>query len=128
METLSAILLIGCVIAIIVAAIATSVAKTQIYRPDKDHQEPVTTTVRLEFEAAEKELAVAKTLLQIVKNATNPSLETCGKAQDNFEMATEEWLFKLKKVLQLRKRARSPSPETIQLYARFTARPEIVTE
>ena len=127
METLSAILLIGCLL-LIGVAIATRVLKTQIHRLDEDHPEHATTIARLEFETAEKELAAAKSLLQIVKNATNPRPDICTRAQDNFEMATEEWLFKLKKVLQLRKRARSPSPETIQLYARFTARPEIVTE
>jgi plasmid maintenance system antidote protein VapI len=127
METLSLIILIGCLI-LIGVAITTGLLKNQIHHPVEDHQESATTRARLEFEAAEKDLTVAKTLIRIINNASNPTPETCTRAQDNFEMATEEWLFKLKKVLQLKKRARSPSPETLQLYARFTARPEIVTE
>ena len=122
METFSAILLFGCVIAIVVAAIAASVVKTQIYnrRPEES-----TTLARLDFEDAERGLAKAKLLLNIVQNSQNARQAVLEKAMEQVDTAAEEWVRSLKQVLQLRQRNRSPSPQTKAIYDRF--RPKINT-
>ena len=127
METLSAILLFGCVIAIVAAVIATNITKIQLYNHNQTQQEqhPATTLARLDFEDAERELAKARLVLNIIQNSENAREAVLQKAQDRVEQAVEEWLRSLKQVLQLRRRNRSPSPTTKAIYDRF--RPKINT-
>ena len=127
METLSLILLIGCVIAILVAMV-NHWLKLHQYRQQQQQeqeQEQPTTLARLDFEDAERALAKAKLLLNIIRSSQNTREAVLEKALENVDHAAEEWVQSLKQVLQLRRRNRSPSPETKAIYDRF--RPKINT-
>ena len=110
-------------IAIVVAAIAASIVKTQIY--NRHPEESTTTLARLDFEDAERGLAKAKLLLNIVQNSENARQAVLEKAMEQVDTAAEEWVRSLKQVLQMRQRNRSPSPQTKAIYDRF--RPKINT-
>jgi hypothetical protein len=117
-------------IAIVVAAVAASVVKTQIYDRGQDHdnqgqQRSDTTLARLDFEEAEQELAKARLVMNIVQNNETPREAVVQKAQERVDTAAEEWIRSLKQVLQMRRRNRYPSPQTKAIYDRF--RPKINT-
>jgi hypothetical protein len=131
METLSFILLVGCVIAIVVAMAIHSVKTYNHNNHNYNHnhnynqQQTATTLARLDFEDAERALAKAKLILSIVQNSPNVREPVLDKAMEQVEVVAEEWVRSLKQVLQMRRRYRSPSPESKAIYDRF--RPKINT-
>lgn len=125
MDYLSVFLILCSLIAIVAAVIRLHYMDYQRrFRKQEEEEEKElsgTTAARMDFEAVEKELVAARMTLQIVNNAENPRPQAQIMAQENVEIAMEDWLLKLKQVLRLRRRVRSPSPESVQLYKRFTA-------
>ena len=124
MDYLSVFLILSSLIAIVAAVIRLHYMDYQrrFRKQEKEEKElSGTTAARMDFEAVEKELVAARMTLQIVNNAENPRPQAQIMAQENVEIAMEDWLLKLKQVLRLRRRVRSPSPESVQLYKRFTA-------
>jgi len=122
METLSFILLLACLLAVLVAIGKHLIEQHQRkqQKQQQQQQQPPTTLARLDFEDAERELAKAKLVLSIVQTSQNTREVVLQKAVENVEAAADEWVQSLKQVLALRMRNRSASPESKAIYRRFS--------
>jgi len=124
MDTLSFILLVACGMAM-VFALFKHVSNTIQHNIHQAQHRATTTLARLDFEDAERSLAKAKLVLNIVQSSQQVREPVLQKAIEHVEIAAEEWVRSLKSVFQMRKRARSPSPESIAIYDRFTRRTHV---
>jgi hypothetical protein len=77
-----------------------------------------TTEVRYAFEKAEYDVAKAKFALQFLKRSRVAD-RVIKAAEEDLKKATMAWVDMLKAVFQVKRRARSVSPESLELYERF---------
>ena len=77
-----------------------------------------TTEVRYAFEKAEYDVAKAKFALQFLRR-THVADRVIRAAEEDLKEATMVWIATLKGVFQVKRRTRSVSPESLELYERF---------
>jgi hypothetical protein len=77
-----------------------------------------TTEARYAFEKAEYDLAKARYALQFLRR-THVVDRVIRGAEEDLKKASVVWAAALKSVFQVKRRARSASPESVDLYERF---------
>ena len=77
-----------------------------------------TTEARYAFEKAEYDVAKAKYALQFLRRTSVPD-RIIKHAEEDLKQAGLAWADSLKGVFQVKRRARSASPESVELYERF---------
>jgi hypothetical protein len=77
-----------------------------------------TTEARYAFEKAEYDVAKAKYALQFLRR-TSVADRVIRAAKEDLKKASVVWTDTLKGVFQVKRRARSASPESVELYERF---------
>uniref|UniRef100_A0A6C0DFR8 Uncharacterized protein n=1 Tax=viral metagenome TaxID=1070528 RepID=A0A6C0DFR8_9ZZZZ len=77
-----------------------------------------TTEVRYAFEKAEYDVARAKYALQFLRRS-HVADRVIKAAEEDLKKTGVAWADALKSVFQVKRRARSASPESVDLYERF---------
>jgi len=112
---LSISIFIGCCIALFIGFTVNNGPKVKLVQ-----QLPLskTTEARHAFENAEYRLAKSKYIYQFLKRnqIQQPIID---KAKEDIEEAVDRWTHSFKNVVQVRRRSRSASPESFELYERF---------
>ena len=109
-------------ISIFVCCLIAAFIGVIINMPKREPLQPTnlsrTTEVRYAFEKAEYDVAKAKFALQFLRR-TNVAPCVIKAAEEDLKKAGMAWVDTLKAVFQVKRRARSVSPESLELYERF---------
>jgi len=114
MEYISISIFVCCLIAAFIGVIR-NMPKQKLVPPTNLSR---TTEVRYAFEKAEYDVAKAKYALQFLRRTSVPH-RTIKAAEEDLKKAGVAWADALKSVFHVKRRARSKSPESLDLYERF---------
>lgn len=107
---------IGCLIAVMIALVKLNMPNKRPVQPNANLSR--TTEARYAFEKAEYDLARATYALQFLRRSQVAS-HVIRSAEKDLQNASSTWATTLKSVFHVKRRARSASPESLDLYERF---------